>query len=108
MKELLEDKEQFEDDLVRYAKQFEIDVVYGSNNKCAVKEIDKVVLPEDKGELIRALRAKGLWDDLSMINFMKFQSTAIKGNIDEEIKKMIEIIKDYRLSLSKRKDVEDE
>lgn len=108
LRELIEDKEQVEEDLVRYAKQFGIDVVYGSNKKCAVKEIDKVVLPEDKGELIRGLRAKGLWDDFSMLNYMGFNSGVLKGKFDEEIKKMIDVVKDYRLSLSKRKDVGDD
>ena len=41
------EEEEFKDNLIRYAKQFEIDIVYGSNKKASVKEFDKIVLPED-------------------------------------------------------------
>jgi len=106
--ELKEDEEQLKEDLVRYAKQFEIDVVYGSNKKCSVKEFEKIVLPEDKHELIKSLKDAGLWEDFVTLNYMKLNSSVIKGDIDEKIKRLVEIAKDFRLSLSKRKDLEDE
>lgn len=108
LRELKSEEEQFKDDLVRYAKQFGIDIVYGSNQKCSVKEINKIILPEDKHELIVALKQKGLWDEISMINFMRLQSKVLKDEIDKEIKDKVELGKDFRLSLSKRKDVEEE
>ncbi|MEK6918316.1 MAG: PD-(D/E)XK nuclease family protein [Nanoarchaeota archaeon] len=106
--ELKKAEEEFKDNMVRYAKQFGIDIVYGSNMKCSVNEIDKIILPEDKNELIKLLKKKGLWEDMSMINFMKLQSKALKDEIDKDIKKEIKFGKDYRLYLSERKDVEDE
>lgn len=42
---------------------------------------------------------------MSMINFMKLNSSVVKENIDKEIQKRIEVVKDFRLSLSKRKDL---
>ncbi len=99
-------EEEFKEKLIQYAKQFGVDVVYGSNMKTSVKEIEKVVLPEDKEELIKMLKEKGLWDEMSMINFMRLQSKILKDEIDEEIKRDVEIEKDFRLSLSRRKDVE--
>ena len=63
---------------------------------------------EDKEELIGLLKEKGLWDEISMINFMKLQSKVIKDEVDEDIKEEVEIGKDFRLSLSKRKDVEED
>lgn len=105
--ELKKDEEQLRDDLVRYAKQFEIDVVYGSNMKCSVKEIDKIVLPEEKRELIAYLKEKGVWEDFVTLNYMKLNSGVIKGDLDEEIKKLVDVVKDFRLSLSKRKDVDE-
>ena len=101
-------EEEFKDNLIRYAKQFEIDVVYGSNMKCSVKEIDKIVLPEEKQELINLLKKKGLWEDFVTLNYMKLNSGVIKGDLDEEIKKLVDVVKDFRLSLSKRKDVGEE
>jgi len=107
LSELKTAEEEFKDNLVRYAKQFEIDVVYGSNMKCSVKEIDKIVLPEDKEELIKILKEKGLWEDFVTLNYMKLNSGIIKGNLDKEIKDIVDVVKDFRLSLSKRKDVEE-
>ena len=99
--------EEFKDNLIRYAKQFDLDIVYGSNKKCSVKEIDKVILPEDKVKLIELMKEKGVWDEISMINFMRLQSKVLKDEIDKDIQKEVEIGKDFRLSLSKRKDVEE-
>ena len=104
--ELKKKDEEYKESLVQYAKQFGIDIVYGSNKKCSVKEIDKVVMPEDKEELIALLKRKGVWDSVSMINHFKFKADILKGELDKDFKKMIDIVKDYRFSLSKRKDVE--
>jgi hypothetical protein len=105
--EMKNKEEELREKLIQYAKQFGVDIVYGSNMKTSVKEIEKVILPEDKEDLIKFLKEKDLWDDVSMINFMGFQSKVLKGNVDEEIKKFVEVVKDFRLSLSKRKDIED-
>jgi putative RecB family exonuclease len=95
-------EEEFKKSLIQYAKQFGVDVVYGSNKKCSVKEIDKIVLPENKEELIKLMKEKGLWDDFVTLNYMKLNSGVIKKNIDEDVCKMIEIEKSWRFSLSGR------
>ena len=100
---------EFKKKLIEYARQFDIDIVYGSNKKCSVKEFEKIVLPEDKEELIKILKEKGLWDEMSMINFMRLNSGIIKGSLNNnEIKKMVDVVKDYRISLSKRRNMESE
>jgi len=100
--------EEFKEKLIAYAKQFDIDIVYGSNKKCSVKEFDKIVMPEDREKFIGLLKEKGLWDELSMVCYPKLNSKVIKNEIEKEIKDAVEIEKDFRLSLSKRKDVEEE
>ncbi len=108
LSELKKAEEEFKDNLIKYAKQFGIDVVYGSNNKCSVKEFDKIVMPEDeedKKKFIQLLKDKGLWEECSMVCYPKLNSKIIKGEIEEEIKGSVDIVKDFRLSLSKRKDV---
>ncbi len=105
--ELSKKEQEFKSKLIKYAQQFDLDMVYGSNQKCSVKEIDKIMLPEDREKLINLMKKKGIWDEMSMINFMKFQSKILKNEIDETIKKEVEFGKDFRLSLSKRKDVEE-
>ena len=104
--ELKKQSEEFKDKLINYSKQFEVDVVYGSNKKCSVREYDKIVMPEDKTKLIELMKKKGVWDDFSIVNYMRLNSEVIKGDVDKDIKKIIDLVKDFRLSLSKRKDVE--
>ncbi len=108
LSELKKAEDEFKDKLIQYAKQFGIDFIYGSNKKCSVKEFEKIVMPEDKSELIELMKKKGIWEDFVMLNYMKLNSGVIKGNVDDDVKDAVEIVKDFRLSLSKRKDVEGE
>ncbi len=91
--------------LTGFAKQKKVDVVYGSNMKASVKEFDKVhVDPEKKDKLIEILKEKGLYDTYSMLCSARFNSHVVKGELkDKEINKLIEIVKDFRISLSKLK-----
>ncbi|MBS3094884.1 PD-(D/E)XK nuclease family protein [Candidatus Pacearchaeota archaeon] len=110
-KELEEKEEKLRDDLIAFSKKLGVDIVYGSNMKCSVKEFDKIVLPEDSDEkekLMSLIKQKGLWEEFSMLCYPKLSSKIIKGDVDKEIKNKISIEKDFRLSLSKRKDVEEE
>jgi len=102
-------EEEFKEKLIEYGKQFEIDAIGGSNHIAKLKEFDKVVLPEgeDKEKFIALMKKKGLWDEFSMINYMKFNARAVKDEIeDKEIKKGITLEKGTRINLSKRKDIE--
>lgn len=101
-------EDRLKEHLIEFSKQKGIDIVYGSNMKCSVKEIDKVVLPEEKEELISIMKEKGIWDEFAMINFIRFQSKFFKDGIHPDIHKLIKQEKDYRLNLSKRKDVGEE
>ncbi len=106
--ELNEAEDKLKEDLINYSKQFGIDVVCGSNRKCSIKEFEKCLMPEDKEVFVKLLRDKGLYEAYSMICYPKINSGVIKGEIDEDVRSMCEVVKDFRLSLSKRKDVEEE
>ena len=43
-----------------------------------------------------------------MLSYAKVNSGVIKGDVDKDIKKMVELEKSFRLNLSKRKDLEEE
>lgn len=106
-----EKEEQLKDKLIQYAKQFKIDIIYGSNNMAKVKEIEKVVLPEDdkeKAKFIQLLKDKGLWEEFSMICYPKVSSKILKGEMDKEISSKVQIEEDFRISLAKRKNTEEE
>ena len=62
---------------------------------------------EDKDKFIQLMKDKGIYEDCSMICYPRLQSKVLKDDIDKELKKMCQIEKDFRLSLSKRKDVEE-
>jgi len=107
--ELKERKGEIEGKLIDYAKQFDIDAVYGSNRIAKVKEFDKCLMPEDKEKLIGILKKKGLYDTYSMLCSVRLGSHILKGDVsDKDICNCVEMVKGFRFSLAKRKDVENE
>ncbi len=98
--------EDIKQNLILFAKQEEISIVYGSNKKASVKEFFKIILPEDKEILIKALKKKGIFDEFSMLNTMKLTSAIAKEELDKDIIKLTKKEKDYRISLSKKKEEE--
>jgi len=113
LSELKKQDEEFKEKLIAYSKQFDVDVVYGSNMKCGVKEFDKVIMPEDREKFIELLKKKGIWEDFNMLSYAKVNSGVLKGalcghdsgepELDEDVKGMVGVEKSFRLSLSKRK-----
>ena len=87
--------------LIDFAKQSKINVVFGSNKKASVREYDKIIYPSDKKEIVDAIKKKGLYEELSGINYLKLNSRIIKKEIDEDIIKMTKKEKNYRVFLSK-------
>jgi putative RecB family exonuclease len=108
MAELEEKKEEFENKLIEFSKQLGVDAVYGSNNIAKVKEFDKIVLPEEKEEFLALLKEKGIYDACSMICYSSIQSKFKKGELHPDVHGKITTEKDWRISLSKRKDMEEE
>ncbi len=109
--EIEEKEEKLRLDLIEFAKQEDVNMVYGSNMKASVKEYDKFSMPEDEKEkekFIELVKKKGLWEDLSMINHFKISSLAVKGELDKDLQKKLEKEEAFRVSLSKRKDVEED
>ena len=107
-KEIEEKEEKLKEDLIAFAKQKGIDVVYGSNMKAGIKEFDKLVLPDDNEEykkFIELLKKKGHWEECSMICYPKIQSNVIKEELHPDLIEKVKLEKDKRINLSKRKDV---
>lgn len=98
--------DELKEKLIMFAKQEGISIVYGSNKKASVKECISIVYPEDKEQLVKTLKKKGLFDDFSMINYSKLSPKIAKGEIDKDIIKLTKKEKNYRISLSKRKEEE--
>jgi len=98
-KEIERKKEELKKKIIELAKEKGTEVLFGNNKKCSIKEYEKVIYPEDKNPIILMLKEKGLWDELSMINYSQFGSRAVKGEIDKEILDLIKKEKAFRLSL---------
>ena len=109
LQELKKKEEELKNNLIEFSKQKGVDVVYGSNMKCSVKEFDKLVMPEgeEKEKFIQLMKDKGVYEECSMICYPRLNSKTIKGDIDPEIKDMCDIEKDHKISLSKRRDLEE-
>jgi len=89
-----------------YAKEFGVDVIYGTSDCAKMKEVEKIVLPSDsveRGRFVSLLKEKGLWEEYSMVCYSKINSSVISGDCDSEIKDMCEVVRDFRVSLKKRK-----
>ena len=89
--------------LISFAKQKEVDVVFGSNKKASVRAYDKVVYPEDKEKFTQMLKDKGVYEEISMISYPRLNSKILKKEIDQEIIDSISKETDYRISLCKKK-----
>ena len=105
--ELKKEGEELKIKLVEYGKQFDVDAIYGSNMVAKLKEFEKIVMPEDKEGFVKLLKDKGLWEDYSMVCYGGLNGGIIRGEIDGDVKKAVEIVKDFRISLGKGKDGED-
>ncbi len=102
--ELKKSEDKFREKLIGYSKQFEVDAIYGSNIVAKLKEVEKIIMPEDKEALVELLKKKGIWEDFNMLSYSKLNSKVIKGEVDADIKKKIEIEKSFRISLGKRRE----
>ena len=97
--------EEIKKDLIEFAKQKEIDVVFGTDKKCSVKEYDKIIFPDDKKEeLLNLIKDKGLYEEFSSLNYFKLSPKILKKEVDEDIINLTDKEKAHRLSLSKRRD----
>ena len=97
--------EEIKEDLIKFAKQKEIDVVFGTDKRCSVKEYDKIIFPDDKKEeLLKLIKDKGIYDEFSSLNYFKLSPKVLKKEVDEDIISLTDREKAYRLSLSKRRD----
>ncbi|NMC57773.1 MAG: PD-(D/E)XK nuclease family protein [Candidatus Methanofastidiosa archaeon] len=108
IKKETEDKfEEVKKKLIDFAHEKGINVIYGSNKKISVKETIKCVLPEDKSDLIGLIKIKGLYEELTMLNYQRFLSKIQSNEIDSDLLELVLIEKDYRLYPSKRRDIDE-
>ena len=98
-KEIEEKEIEIKKKIIELAKEKNTDILFGTNKKCSIKEYEKIIYPEDKIPIITMLKEKGLWNEFVMINYSRFGSRVIKGELDKEIVNLIKKEKAFRVSL---------
>ncbi len=100
--EIEKNMEEIKENLISFAKQKDVDVVFGSNKKASVKPYDKVIYPEDKEKFIKLIKKKGLYDEFSNLNYLKLSPKILKNEVDKAIIKLTDKEEAYRISISKK------
>ena len=112
LKDLNNQQNELEGELINFSKQLGVDVIYGSNSKASLKEYDKILHPEDekdKEEFLSILKQKGLYDQCSMLCFPKLQSKFLKGDFSSFPNLQNKFTKDkaWRITVSKKKSTDE-
>jgi len=105
-KETEDEIEETQNQLIQFAIQKEIEVVYGSNKKAKVTECYRLKYPEDKEKIVKLLKKHKLYNDFVNINYLKLNSYILDGNVPKDIAKLPTREKDYKVSLSNKKEGE--
>ena len=93
--------EETKEDLINFAKQEQIEIIYGSNKKVSVKEVEKYSCKEENKEKLETeLKKKKLLKDYSQISYLKIYSNA--EELPKSVQKLLTKETDYRLNLSKK------
>jgi putative RecB family exonuclease len=96
-----EELEKTKEDLVGFAKQEQIEIIYGSNKKVSVKEVEKFTcLEENKEKLEGELKKQKLLKDYTQISYLKIYSNA--ESLPKSVQKLLTKEKDFRVNLSKK------
>ncbi len=99
----IEDKiEETQKQLIDFAIQKELEIVYGSNKKAKVTEYYKLKYPEDKEKIVKLLKKHKLYDKFININYLKLNAEILEGNLPKDITKLPKKEKEYKVSLSKK------
>ncbi|MBW2975235.1 hypothetical protein KY366_05950, partial [Candidatus Woesearchaeota archaeon] len=88
--------------LIEFSKQKGINVVWGTDKKASIREYYKVIFPPDKDNFIKLIKDKGIYEDVSSVNYLKLGAKILKNQVPEEVIKEVKTEKSNRVTLSKR------
>lgn len=91
--------DEIKEKIIRLSREKDTNILFGNNKKCSVKEYEKIIYPEDKTILMSTIKSKGLYENLSSLNYLKLSSKILKREVDQEIINLIKKEKAFRLSL---------
>jgi len=96
--EINKKKEELKLKIISLSKEKNINIIFGTNKKCLIKEYEKVIYPENKEFLIKIIKDKGLYESLSQLNYSRLSSKIVKNELDQDILDLIKKEKNFRLS----------
>lgn len=97
-KEIEQKEEEIKKKIIELAKQKNTDTLFGTKQKCSIKEYNKVIFPEDKTYFLELIKKKGLYDKFSSLNYLKISPVIVRGEIDKEIIDLTKKEKAFRFS----------
>jgi hypothetical protein len=99
----IEDKiNNIKSELINIAKLENKELIFGTHKMCSVKPYDKIIYPEDKTTLTNLIKSRGLYEDLSMLNYSRISSKINKKELSQDIVNFVRIEKDFKVSLIDR------
>jgi len=98
--------------LVQYAKQKDVQYVYGSDVKANVKTYKNPYFPRsndpERDNLVEILREEGKFEELSTLKLRKlsskFKNKEFSEELTERLKNFVEMKENSRIYLSQKKD----
>lgn len=103
IKKEIEDKiSNIKAELINIAKLENREFIFGTHKMCSIKPYNKVVYPEDKTSLVNLIKLKGLYEDLSMLNYSRISSRINKKELSQDIINLVKIEKEFKIILKDR------
>ncbi|MCK4859531.1 MAG: PD-(D/E)XK nuclease family protein [Candidatus Omnitrophica bacterium] len=102
-KEANEKKEKIREQIINFAQQKGVEIVWGTEKKASVKPFYKIEFPKTD-EFIELLKSKGVYDEIITINNQKLRSKVFKNQVGNEIMEYIKTEKGWVVRVSKRMD----
>lgn len=99
IKEINQKKEELKLKIISLSKEKGVNVLFGANKKCLIREYEKVIYPENKEFLIKIIKDKGLYENLSQLNYSRLRSKIVKNELDSDILDLVKKEKNFILSL---------
>ena len=91
--------ENIKETIIKISQQKNISLLLGTNKLCSIKEYVKIIYPQDKTQLTTIIKAKGLYEQFSTINYFRLGPKITKGDVDKEILSLVKKEKAFRVSL---------
>jgi len=89
-------------EIINIAKLENKEHIFGTHKMCSIKPFNKVIYPEDKTALVNLIKAQGLYETLSMLNYSRISSKINKKELSQDIIDLVKLEKEFKITLIDR------